>query len=100
MPCVREKTAIGVAVQEPKQVCQPVNFWMFWITCAVLGIVIAASGFTATPNATSKAKVKAIKLGRKTSFSLFILRGTFFLKRQLQIFYFFKIVADANVFEV
>jgi len=24
-----EKTAIGVAVQEPKQVCQPVSFWMF-----------------------------------------------------------------------
>jgi hypothetical protein len=75
-----EKTAIGVAVQEPKQVCQPVSFW-------VLGMVIAASGFTARPNATSKAELMAIRLGRKTSFSFFILKEPF-LKRQIQIFIF------------
>jgi hypothetical protein len=51
---------------------------MFWITCAVLGIVIAASGFTATPNATSKARIRTTKLGRKTFFSLFILTEPFF----------------------
>jgi hypothetical protein len=90
IPCVIEKTAIGVAVQVPKQVCQPFSCWMFWITCAVLGIVTAASGFTAAPNATSKAKVRATKLGRTTSFSLFILGEPFFLKRRIQIFYFLR----------
>jgi len=94
-----EKTAIGVAVQVPKQVCQPVIFWMFWITCAVLGMVIAASGFTAMPNAISKAKVTATKCGRTTSFSLFILTEPFSETADSD-FLFFKTVAGANVFEV